>query len=231
MDGYLKGKQATAYPACKPYLDLSGAKWNAPDPITKCCTDGNLVTGAAWPAHPDFCGQFMKVLGAEITNNCKKGKVLIIAGDYVEDYEMMVVYQALLTFGLAVDVVCPDKKKEEKIKTAVHDFEGDQTYTEKRGHNFVLNATFSEIKTDDYDGLYIPGGRSPEYLSVNENVIKIVQDFAKQNKVIAQVCHGVLVLAAAGILEGRNTTCYPGINVVLCTFVIEFEYSQCGLFV
>jgi len=207
--GYLKGKKATAYPACRPYLDLAGAEWQEPDPMEKCFTDGQLVTGPAWPCHPDFCGQLMKVMGAKISSQWDKGRVLIIAGDFVEDYELMVVFQALLTFGLAVDVVCPGKKKDDAVKTAVHDFEGDQTYTEKRGHNFVLNADFDGVKVADYDGLYIPGGRSPEYLSTNDKVLGIVQEFAKSQKVICQVCHGVLLLAAAKILGGRKTTCYP----------------------
>ena len=220
IDGYLKDKKATSYPACKPALDIAGAKFQAPEPITKCFTDNNLVTGAAWPAHPEFCSQFMNVLGAKIDiKQCSKGKILIIAGDYVEDYEIMCVYQMLLAFGLSVDVVCPNKKKDDLIKTCVHDFEGAQTYSEKPGHNFKLNASFEDIKDDkldEYDGLYIPGGRAPEYLSVDKNVIEIVQDFAKKKKVIAQICHGVLVLAAANILNGRKTMAYPGM------FCIEF---------
>merc|ERR1712129_306819 len=121
----------------------------------------------------------------------------------------MCVYQMLIAFGVEVDVVCPNKKKGDKIKTCVHDFEGDQTYTEKPGHLFELNATFEEVKEGDYDGLYVPGGRCSEYLSVEKGVVEMVQQFAKAEKVIAQICHGVLVLAAAKILEGRNTSCYP----------------------
>eukprot|EP00483_Globobulimina_turgida_P009723 UN09742 len=121
----------------------------------------------------------------------------------------MCVFQMLLAFGLNVDVVCPNKKKDELIKTCVHDFEGDQTYSEKPGHNFKLNATFDDVKVDSYDGLYIPGGRAPEYLSIDKSVIAMVQEFAKKKKVIAQICHGVLVLAAAQILNGRKTTAYP----------------------
>eukprot|EP01084_Bolivina_argentea_P215201 365336_1 len=110
VNGYLKDKKATSYPACKPVLEACGCNYQSAEPITKCFTDGKLVTGAAWPAHPEFNAQFMKVLGAKITNNCK-GKVLIITGDYVEDYEIMCPFQMLLTFGIVVDVVCPDKKK------------------------------------------------------------------------------------------------------------------------
>ena len=225
IDGYLKDQKATSYPACKPALDVAGCKFQAAEPVTKCFTDGKLVTGAAWPAHPEFCSQFMTVLGGKVdTSKCSKGKVLIIAGDYVEDYEIMCVYQMLLTFGIKVDVVCPNKKKDDLIKTSVHDFEGDQTYSEKPGHNFKLNATFDDVKDklDDYDGLYIPGGRAPEYLSIDKNVIEIVQDFAKKKKVIAQICHGVLVLAAAGILKGRKSTSYPACSPVVSICSCEY---------
>ena len=215
---YLKGRKVTCYPACKPVLDLCSAEYQPPEPITKCFTDGKLVTGAAWPAHPEFVSQFMNVLGAKISN-CSSKKILIIAGDYVEDYEIMCVYQMLLTFGYNVDVICPNKKKDDLIKTSVHDFEGDQTYSEKPGHNFKLNATFDEIndnkKLSKYDALYIPGGRSPEYLSIDDNVIKIVKYFAENNKIIAAICHGPLLLSAAGILKDRKCTAYPACKPVI----------------
>ncbi len=99
-------------------------------------------------------------------------KILMLVGDFVEDYEVMVPFQMLLMVGHKVDAVCPGKKAGEKVKTAIHDFEGDQTYSEKPGHNFTLNATFDEIKASDYDGLVIPGGRAPEYIRLNKNVIK-----------------------------------------------------------
>jgi len=210
IKGFLKGKKATCYPACKPVLDIEQADYQAADPITTCFTDGNLVTGAAWPAHPQFCSQFMDLLGAKVTKSADcKGKILIIAGDYVEDYEMMTPFQGLTCFGFDVKVVCPGKKSGDKIKTCIHDFEGDQTYTEKPGHLFELNLDFDAVKVSDYDALYIPGGRCSEYLSVDDKVISIVQEFAKEKKLIAQICHGVLVLAAAKILEGRKTSCYP----------------------
>jgi len=217
VKGYLAGKKATSYGACKPVLELAGAEWQEPEPITTCFTDGRLVTGAAWPAHPQFCAQLMQVLGAKVSGNEEKAKrVLIVAGDFVEDYEMMCVFQMLQAFGVEVDVVCPDKAKGDKIKTCVHDFEGDQTYTEKPGHLFELNASFDEVQPAEYDGLYIPGGRCSEYLSVNKRVVEIVQEFAGAKKVIAQICHGVLVLAAAKVLQGRDTTAYPA-----CAPVVE----------
>jgi protease I len=136
-------------------------------------------------------------------------KLLLLAGDFVEDYEIMVPFQALQMVGHNVDAVCPGKKKGEQVRTAIHDFEGDQTYTEKRGHNFTLNATFDEVRAQDYDGLVIPGGRAPEYLRLNEDVLNIVRHFAKEGKPIAALCHGPQLLAAAGVLKGRRLNAYP----------------------
>ena len=139
-------------------------------------------------------------------------KILMLVGDYVEDYEVMVPFQALLMVGHTVHAVCPDKKAGDIVRTAIHDFEGDQTYSEKRGHNFTLNATFAEIKAEDYDALVIPGGRAPEYIRLNPAVITAVQHFANANKPIAAVCHGAQVLAAAGVLGGKACTAYPAVG-------------------
>ncbi len=139
-------------------------------------------------------------------------KILMIVGDYVEDYEVMVPFQALLMVGHTVDAVCPDKKAGEIVRTAIHDFEGDQTYSEKRGHNFTLNATFADVKPEDYDALVIPGGRAPEYIRLNPAVIDAVQHFARATKPIAAICHGAQVLAAAGVIAGRACTAYPAVG-------------------
>ena len=139
-------------------------------------------------------------------------KILMLVGDYVEDYEVMVPFQALLMVGHTVHAVCPDKKAGEKVRTAVHDFEGDQTYSEKPGHNFALNATFAEVKAEDYDALVIPGGRAPEYIRLNETVLKMVRHFAQANKPIAAICHGAQVLAAAGVVEGKACSAYPAVG-------------------
>jgi protease I len=136
-------------------------------------------------------------------------KILILTGDFVEDYEVMVPFQALSALGYTVHVVCPGKKAGEKIRTAVHDFEGDQTYTEKPGHNFELNATFAEVKPADYDALVVPGGRAPEYIRLDNTVLDFARHFDAEHKPIAAMCHGVQVLAAAGILKGRSCTAYP----------------------
>lgn len=136
-------------------------------------------------------------------------RILFLVGDYVEDYEVMVPFQALSMLGYRCDAVCPDKSKREAVRTAIHDFEGDQTYSEKRGHNFTLNATFGDVRESDYDALVVPGGRAPEYLRLNERVLSIVRHFAEANKPIASICHGLQVLAAAGVLQGRSCTAYP----------------------
>ena len=139
-------------------------------------------------------------------------KILMIVGDYVEDYEAMVPFQMLLMVGHKVDAVCPDKQAGDTVATAVHDFEGDQTYSEKRGHNFRLNATFAEIQPRDYDALIIPGGRSPEYLRLNADVLEAVRHFADSDKPIATICHGPQLLCAAGVLSGRACSAYPAVG-------------------
>ena len=136
-------------------------------------------------------------------------KLLMIVGDFVEDYEVMVPFQALQMVGHTVHAVCPGKKAGEFVPTCIHDFEGDQTYTEKRGHNFELNATFDQVKPESYDALLIPGGRSPEYLRLNPRVIEIVHHFSKTNKPLAAICHAPQVLAVAGVLNGKKCSAYP----------------------
>lgn len=136
-------------------------------------------------------------------------QILVLAGDYVEDYELMVPVQALSALGYVVHVVTPDKRSGEQIRTAIHDFEGDQTYSEKRGHNFTLNANFSDVDTAAYDALLLPGGRAPEYLRLNPRVITVIRDFAQAGKPIAAVCHGAQLLSAAGVIAGKRISAYP----------------------
>ena len=136
-------------------------------------------------------------------------KILMLVGDFVEDYEVMVPFQALRAVGHSVDAVCPGKSAGQSVRTAIHDFEGDQTYSEKPGHNFALNATFDEIRERDYDALVIPGGRAPEYLRLNARVLDIVRHFAQQQKPIAAICHGAQILAAANVISGRRISAYP----------------------
>lgn len=139
-------------------------------------------------------------------------KILLLVGDYVEDYEVMVPFQALLAVGHTVHAVCPGKKKGEQVRTAIHDFDGAQTYSEKPGHNFTLNATFAEVKETEYDALVIPGGRAPEYLRLDKRVLEIVRHFAATKKPIAAICHGLQILAAAGVLKGKTCTAYPAVG-------------------
>ncbi len=135
--------------------------------------------------------------------------ILMLVGDYVEDYEVMVPFQALQMVGHAVHAVCPGKAAGEAVRTSIHDFEGDQTYSEKRGHNFTLNATFDAVKPEQYDALVVPGGRAPEYLRLNPRVLDVVRHFASAGKPIAALCHGPQLLAAAGVIAGRRLSAYP----------------------
>ncbi len=139
-------------------------------------------------------------------------KILMIVGDYVEDYEVMVPFQALLMVGHTVHAVCPGKRAGEQVRTAVHDFEGDQTYSEKPGHNFTLNATFATTIGEDYDALVLPGGRAPEYLRLDEKVIRAVRHFAERGKPIAAVCHAAQLLVAADAVRGRSCSAYPAVS-------------------
>ena len=139
-------------------------------------------------------------------------KILMLVGDYVEDYEVMVPFQALQMVGHRVDAVCPGKKAGETVRTAIHDFEGDQTYSEKRGHNFQLNAGFADVKAESYDALVIPGGRAPEYLRTNDKVLEIVRHFFKAQKPVASLCHGAQLLVAAGVAKGRSMSAYPAVG-------------------
>ena len=159
----------------------------------------------------------------------KYAKLLLLAGDFVEDYEIMVPFQALQMVGHTVHAICPNKKSGDKVRTAIHDFEGDQTYTEKPGHNFVLNATFDEIKPEDYDGLVIPGGRAPEYLRLNPRVLDIIRYFDSADKPIAALCHGPQLLAAARVIAGKRVNAYPAcapeVELAGATFV-PLEVTQ-----
>jgi len=138
-------------------------------------------------------------------------KILMLVGDFVEDYEAMVPFQMLVMAGHRVDAVCPGRKAGDKVKTAIHDFEGDQTYSEKVGHNFEINADFDSVDPAGYDGLVIPGGRAPEYLRLESKVLDIVRHFAAAGKPIAAICHGAQILSAARVIEGYEISCYPAV--------------------
>jgi len=150
-------------------------------------------------------------------------KVLFLTGDFTEDYETMVPFQMLEMVGYTVRTVCPNKKKGDTVKTAIHDFEGDQTYTEKPGHNFVLNYSFDDVKVSDYDGLVIAGGRAPEYLRLNGKLIEMVKHFFESNKPVAAICHGIQILTTAGVVKGRKLTAYPAVGPEVTLAGGEFQ--------
>ncbi|KAJ4706842.1 Protein DJ-1 D like [Melia azedarach] len=211
----VKGRKCTAYPGVKPALIAAGASWIEPESKADCVVDGNFITGVIYKAHPKYIRHFIKALGGTITGSDKR--ILFLCGDFMEDYEVAVPFQSLQVLGYHVDAVCPKKKAGDICPTAVHDFEGDQTYSEKQGHNFTLTADFESVDAKSYDALVIPGGRSPEYLALNEKVISLVKDFMEAKKPVASICHGQQILAAAGVLKGKKCTAYPTVklNVVL----------------
>jgi protease I len=139
-------------------------------------------------------------------------KILMLVGDYAEDYEVMVPFQALKAVGHTVHAVCPGKRAGDKIRTAIHDFEGDQTYSEKRGHDFTLNAAFDDARPEAYDALVIAGGRAPEYLRLDEKVLGVVRHFFQEDKPVAAICHGAQILTAAGVVQGRKVSAYPAVG-------------------
>ncbi|KAK9117967.1 hypothetical protein Scep_016060 [Stephania cephalantha] len=213
--GLVKGRNCTAYPPVKPALVSAGSQWVEPETMSACAVDKNLITGATYEAHPEFIQLFVKALGGTITGSDKK--ILFLCGDYMEDYEVMVPFQSLQALGCHVDAVCPKKVAGDKCRTAIHDFEGDQTYSEKPGHDFTLTAKFEGLKFSEYNALVIPGGRAPEYLALNKKVIALVKHFMELGKPVASICHGQQILAAANVLKGRRCTAYPAVkhNVVL----------------
>lgn len=139
-------------------------------------------------------------------------RILMLVGDYAEDYEVMVPFQALQAVGHTVHAVCPGKKSGDTVRTAIHDFEGDQTYSEKRGHNLRLNATFADVQPEQYDALAIAGGRAPEYLRLEERVLEIVRHFFEAGKPVAAICHGAQILTAADVVRGRRVSAYPAVG-------------------
>lgn len=150
-------------------------------------------------------------------------KILLFTGDFAEDYETMVPFQMLQMVGYEVHAVCPDKKPGDTVKTAIHDFEGEQTYSEKVGHNFTINYDFDKVNLDDYAGLVIAGGRAPEYLRLNPKVLEMVRHFFDHNKPVAAICHGAQILSAAGVLKGRKATAYPAVGPEVTLAGAEYQ--------
>ncbi|XP_027333195.1 protein DJ-1 homolog D-like [Abrus precatorius] len=213
--GTVKGCKCTAYPAVGPVLVAAGAHWMEPENLASTVVDGNIITCVSYRGHPEFIHQFVKALGGSISGFNKR--ILFLCGDYMEDYEVTVPFQSLQALGCHVDAICPKKKAGDTCPTAVHDFEGDQTYSEKPGYDFTINANYDGVNPSSYDALVIPGGRSPAYLALNQSVIALVKHFMENNKAVASICHGQQILAAANVLKGRKCTAYPAVklNVVL----------------
>ena len=152
-------------------------------------------------------------------------QILMIVGDFGEDYEIMVPFQALQAVGHDVHAVCPEKDGGETAKTAIHDFRGDQTYLEERGHDFELTHGFDGVYPTDHDALVVPGGRAPEYLRGYDTVLDAVRHFFDVEKPVATLCHGPQILAAADVLDGYEMTSYPAVRHEVeaagCTWVDE----------
>ncbi|KAJ0695024.1 putative lactoylglutathione lyase [Helianthus annuus] len=208
----IKGRKVTAYATVGPVLAAAGAHWVHPETLASCTVDGNLITAASYVGHPEFIRHFIKALGATVVGSNKR--ILFLCGDYMEDYEVMVPFQSLEALECCyVDAVCPEKKAGDTCPTAVHDFEGDQTYSEKTGHDFTLTASFHDVDASTYDALVIPGGRAPEYLALDPTVIKLVKHFMDSGKPVASICHGQQILSAAGVLKGKKCTAYPAVKL------------------
>ncbi|XP_040372976.1 protein DJ-1 homolog D-like [Rosa chinensis] len=196
--GLVKGRNCTGFPPMRPVLLAGGAQWVEPDTMGTCIADGNIITGVTYEGNAEFMRLFVKALGGHIISS--ERRILFLCGDFMEDCET---FQSLLALGCHVDAVCPKRKAGDVCATAVHDFEGDQTYSEKPGHNFILTANFETIDATRYDALVVPGGRAPEYLALNEKVIALVKHFMGARKLVASICQGRQILAAAGVLQVR----------------------------
>jgi len=153
-------------------------------------------------------------------------KILMLVGDFTEEYEIFVFQQGMEAVGHTVDVVCPDKKAGDILTTSLHDFEGHQTYTEKLGHNFVINKTFAEAeaKPEAYDAVYCAGGRGPEYIRTDKRVQAIVRHFHEAKKPIFTICHGVQILIAVdGVVRGKKVAalgaCEPEVILAGGTYI------------
>lgn len=225
----LHGRTLTGFPTLGPVLVTAGAHWVQPETAASCVVDGNLISGATYEGHGDYIRHFIKALGGTVTGSNKR--ILFLCGDYMEDYEIYVPFQSLQALGCHVDTIAPNMKAGDRCYTAIHEFEGDQNFSEKNGHEIQLTATFKDIDASSYDGLVIPGGRAPEYLAQDQDVIKLVKYFMDAGKPIASMGYGQQILAAADTLKGKKCTAYPAVkvNVVLAgaTWVEPQPINRC----
>ncbi|KAF5738879.1 DJ-1 protein E-like [Tripterygium wilfordii] len=218
--GILKSKKCTAFTSLKPVIELAGGVWweepgvSSVRDITATVKDGNLISSIGWPGHGEYLKLLLHSIGAKVSRT-RENSVLFICADYVEDYEINVPFRALQGLGCRVDAVSPTKTVAETCVTAIHDDEGGQICSEKRGHNFYVNANWSDVCVDKYDCIVFPGGRSPELLVSDEKVISLVKEFAEKGKVIAGIGQGQWVLAAAGVLKGKKCASSRGMKVIV----------------
>ncbi|XWS36359.1 hypothetical protein CRYUN_Cryun20dG0078500 [Craigia yunnanensis] len=229
--GVLKGKKCTAFASLKPVIEMAGGIWweqpgiTSVFDITACLKDGNILSSIGWPTHAEYLKVLFESMGAKI-HKTKTNSVLFLCGDYVEDYEINVPFRALQALGCNVDAITPSKKKGGACVTAIHDDEGAQIFSEKRGHNFFITANWDDISVYDYDCVIVPGGRSPELLVMNEKAITLVKEFAEKNRVIAGIGQGKWLLAAAGILKGKRCATSHGMKVMVKMAGGELEESE-----
>ncbi|XVE77847.1 hypothetical protein DITRI_Ditri13aG0096000 [Diplodiscus trichospermus] len=218
--GVLRGKKCTAFASMKPVIEMAGGIWweqpgiTSVLDITACLKDGNILSSIGWPAHAEYLRLLFESMGAKI-HKTKTNSVLFLCGDYVEDCEINVPFRALQALGCNVDAVTPSKKKGGACVTAIHDDEGTEVPSEKRGHNLFITANWDDISVDDYDCVIVPGGRSPELLVMNEKAITLVKEFAEKNRIIAGIGQGKWLLAAAGILKGKRCASSHGMRVIV----------------
>ncbi|OMP08820.1 ThiJ/PfpI [Corchorus olitorius] len=219
--GLLKGKKCTAFGSMKPVIEMAGGVWweqpgiTSVLDITACLKDGNIISSIGWPAHGEYLRVLFESLGAKFHSIKSNNSVLFLCGDYVEDYEMNVPLRALQALGCKVDAVTPSKKRGETCVTAIHDDEGGQVCSEKRGHNLLITANWDDISVSDYDCVVVPGGRSPELLVMNQKAVGLVKEFAEKDRVIAGIGQGLWLLAAAGIIKGKKCAANDGMKVMV----------------
>ncbi|MFL9503723.1 DJ-1/PfpI family protein (plasmid) [Rhodopseudomonas palustris] len=151
-------------------------------------------------------------------------KILMLCGEFTEEYEIYVFQQGMEAVGHTVHVICPDKKKGEMIQTSLHDFEGHQTYIERFGHLAEINKTFSEVDLNEYDAVYCAGGRGPEYIRTDKRIQAMVRHFHEEKKPIFTICHGVQILVAVdGVVRGKKVAalgaCEPEVILAGGTYI------------
>ncbi|MQL80761.1 hypothetical protein Taro_013215 [Colocasia esculenta] len=211
--GVIQGTRCTAFPSMKPVVELAGGVWSDPEPISSCVVDRGIISAIGWPAHAELLGRLLRLMGA-VVSGPRGLAVLFLCGDFVDDYEMNVPFRALGALGCRVEAACPGKEKGQTCAAAVFDPErAAQVCSEKRGHNVVVTASWGEVRAEDYDAVVVPGGRSPELLVGNPQVVSLVSEAVEKGKVVAAIGHGQLVLAAAGLLKGKKCAGGHGMKV------------------